>query len=352
MTSILIAGNIGSGESEESGYGQVLARELSANFKVYLSGSFFKMLKLATNVDAVFALSPIGGGYAGYLSARFRKKKFLIKIDDDYAWRAAIKNGNTNLLASDFQKSKKNGSFASVHKRQVRLCQKAELVIVPSGFMSGIVQGWGIEKDKIKTVPSMADFKAINATKEEARKKITIPGNLLISVGPLVPWNGFRMLIKIMPQLSSINQFFRLIIIGDGPEHKMLKNMLKNMNLDKKVYLVGRKNEKELAWYLAASDIFVLNSGHKPFPHNTIKAMACGIPVITTAVGANPEIIRQGENGFLIKYNDEFNLIEAIKTVWQMPELRERFIEEGKKTAAYFNPEKIIKETVKIIGNL
>ena len=77
MTRILIAGNIGDIESEEFCYSKILARELSANFKIYLSGSFFKMLKLAANVDAVFALSPIGGGYAGYLSAKFLKKKFL-----------------------------------------------------------------------------------------------------------------------------------------------------------------------------------------------------------------------------------------------------------------------------------
>ncbi|MBI2062816.1 MAG: glycosyltransferase family 4 protein [Candidatus Yanofskybacteria bacterium] len=350
--SILITGdNYGSKVNDPFSYGRVLAQELSKNLKVYLSGSFLKMLKIAADVDAVFALSPLGSGYSGYISAGFRKKKFFIKIDDDYAWRAAIESGKTYFLASDFQKSKKTSRIAALHKRQIRLCHKAELVIVPSKFMSDVVHSWGIEQEKIKTISDPVNFSAVPISKEEARKKVAIPGNLLVSVGSLVPWNGFRMLIKLMPQISTINQFFRLIIIGDGPEYKTLKTMIKNMGLDKKVSLVGHKNQEELDLFLAASDMFVLNSGHEPFPNNVIKAMACGTPVITTAVGANTEIIKQGENGFMVRYNDEFNLIEAIKTVWQMPELRERFTEEGKKTAESFSLDKTIKETAKVINS-
>lgn len=350
MKSILIAGNIGGDESNESRYGQVLARELSASFKIHLAGSFLKAFKLATDVDIVFALSPIGNGYAGYIFARFRKKRFLIMIDDDYAWRTAIESGRTYLLVSDFQKSEKSGRIATLHKRQVRLCAKAELVIVPSQFLADIVTGWGIEKEKIRLIHGAVDFIDSEVIKEEARKKIAIPGNLLISVGPLVPWKGFRMLIKLMPQLLNINQFFRLVIVGEGPEYKILRAMIKNMGLDRKVYLVGKKNKEELACFLTASDIFILNSGHEGFPYQVIEAMATGVPVITTAVGANLELIRQGENGFMVKYNDEFNLVEAVKTIWQTPELRERFIEEGKLTAAQFSTEKMTLETAKIFN--
>jgi glycosyltransferase involved in cell wall biosynthesis len=78
--------------------------------------------------------------------------------------------------------------------------------------------------------------------------------------------------------------------------------------------------------------------------------MVAGVPVITTAVGGNKEIIHQGENGFMIKYNDEFNLVEAIRTVWQTPELQKRFIEEGKKAAEYFSVEKMTEETIRTLG--
>ena len=51
----------------------------------------------------------------------------------------------------------------------------------------------------------------------------------------------------------------------------------------------------------------------------------------------------------MVKYNDEFNLVEAIKTVWQAEELRTRFIEEGKKTVEHFNVEKMLQETAQVL---
>ena len=152
-----------------------------------------------------------------------------------------------------------------------------------------------------------------------------------------------------MPQLSQISQFFRLVIVGDGPEYKTLKAMIKNMNLDKKVYLVGSKSHEELAVYLAAAEMFVLNTAYEGFSHDILEAMLAGVPVVTTPAGGNKEVIHQGENGFMVKYNDEFNMVEAIKTVWNTPELRERFIANGRKTAEHFSAEKMLKETVELL---
>jgi len=95
--------------------------------------------------------------------------------------------------------------------------------------------------------------------------------------------------------------------------------------------------------------MFVLNSGYEGFSHQILEAMTAGIPIITTAVGGNKEVIRQGENGFMVKYQDEFNLVEAIKSLWQNPELREEFKKEGKKTADKFSSEKMFEETVKVL---
>src|SRR3989344_5962770 len=59
----------------------------------------------------------------------------------------------------------------------------------------------------------------------------TIPGTILLSVGRLVPWKGFRLLIKLMPQFLEINPFFRLIIVGSGPDREYLLSMIRHMNL-------------------------------------------------------------------------------------------------------------------------
>ena len=100
---------------------------------------------------------------------------------------------------------------------------------------------------------------------------------------------------------------------------------------------------------MAAADVFVLNSGYEGFSHLILEAMICGAPVVASAVGGNKEAIVQGENGFLAKYNDEFNIIEAIKALWNDRELADHFAEEGKKTAHKFSSEKMVEETINLI---
>ena len=145
MTSILIAEYTRrSNEIGRPSYGQILSQGLSSDFKIYSSGSFLKILSLAGEVDTIFATTPVGSGYAAYLAAKLRKKSFLLRVEDDYAWRSAIESGKTYLLASDFQKFPKKGHASGTFKRQARICAQADVIIVPSKFMSEIVSGWGV----------------------------------------------------------------------------------------------------------------------------------------------------------------------------------------------------------------
>ena len=308
-----------------------------------------KVFFACKNSDVVYSLSSLSGATPSLVGARFFKKKFFIRIAGDYAWQVAVEKNKTGLLIDDFQKAKKTGWIGFLHKVQVWACKSADEIIVPSKYLASIVRGWGVSGDKIKVIYNGVDFKSADISQEEAKKKIGIYGDIILSAGRLVPWKGFRMLIKIMPRLSEISQLFRLVIVGDGPDGKMLASMVKNLGLERKVYLVGRKSQEELATYMAASGMFVLNSGYEGFSHQILEAMTAGIPIITTAVGGNKEVIRQGENGFMVKYQDEFNLVEAIKSLWQNPELREEFKKEGKKTADKFSSEKMFEETVKVL---
>lgn len=310
----------------------------------------FKLLGLISNYDSVLALNVWSAGFPSLIVSKIYRKKFVVRIVGDYAWEVGVGKGREKFLIDDFQRSRKRGWIGALYKLQGWICRKADFVIVPSKYLSGIVSGWGVPESKIKVIYNSVDLKPAGLTKEEARTKIGIHGNIILSIGRLVPWKGFRMLIKIMPQLLNVNQFTRLVIIGDGPDKEVLVSMIRNTNLDKKVILTGKKLKEELAVYLAAADMFILNSGYEGFSHQILEAMACGVPVVASAVGGNKEVIIQGENGFLVRYNDEFNLVEAIKTVWQDQEFRDGLVEAGKKTAKKFSPDKMVEETMKILN--
>ncbi|MBI2065375.1 MAG: glycosyltransferase family 4 protein [Candidatus Yanofskybacteria bacterium] len=310
---------------------------------------FFRVFSEAKKNDVILSLNAVSAGVPALRAARMRKKKIYVKIVGDYAWEIAVNKKKSSLLINDFQDAAKKGFIKTLSKLQRQVCLKADGVIVPSQYLAGIVKKWGVPPDRVRVIYNGVDFKESELSKEEARKKIGIPGNIIVSIGRLVPWKGFKMLVKIMPELLKISQFFRLVIIGDGPEKKQLEAMVKNMGLEKKVYIVGKKNRDEIAVYLAAADMFVLNSGYEGFSHQILEAMAAGVPIIASAVGGNKEVIEQGRNGFLVKYNDEFNLIEAIRGMHQSLELRDEFAAAGRETVAKYGLERMISQTFKLL---
>ena len=261
-----------------------------------------------------------------------------------------MKNDVIDVLK--FQNKKISGKFSRLKKIQIKVCQSSDKVIVPSKFLAKVVEQWGVKDKNINVIYNGTDFKPLAMEKEMARREIGISGNIILSAGRLVPWKGFKMLIKIMPELLKDDQFVRLVIVGDGPEMENLEVMKNNMGFNNKVYLVGQKSQEELKTYLAAADMFVLNTAYEGFSHQLLEAMAVGVPIVTTNAGGNPEIIKQGENGFMVKYNDELNLTEAIKAIFDHEDIREKFIERGKKTAEKFTVKKMAEETTSLLNSL
>ena len=312
----------------------------------------WQAIGLARHADAVLSLSAVSGGLPSLWAAKLAKKPLVVRVVGDYAWEMAMQTGTTFLLIDEFQKAPAGGRIGRLRKFQRRICKEAAAVIVPSRYLAALVAGWGIPEDRIHVIANGVEASRVVLAKEEARKRIGISGNIILSAGRLVPWKGFLMLIKLMPQLLQTNQFFRLVIMGDGPDMKMLQTVVRNLGLERKVFLVGRKNASEAALYLAAADVFVLNTAYEGFSHQVVEAMAAGVPVVTTAVGGNREIVTQGEDGLLVRYNDEFNLAEAIKTIQKQPELRERLIAEGRKTAQRFSAERMYQETERLLSEI
>ncbi len=325
-------------------------KDSPVKFLTYLK-FFLRLLKEARLSDLIFAQGPVSSGYPAYLANKFLKKKFVVKITGDYAWEQySLKNEVIDVL--DFQNKKIRGKFNNLRKIQMRVCQSADKIIVPSRFLAKVVSYWGVKEENLEVIYNGIDFKPIDMKKEDARREISISGNIILSIGRLVPWKGFKMLIKLMPDLLKDYQFARLVIVGDGPEIETLETMKNNLGLQNKVYLVGKKSQEELKTYLAAADLFVLNTAYEGFSHQILEAMASGVPVITTNAGGNPELVKQGENGFMVKYNDELNLVEAIKAVFENNDIRQKFSEQGKKTAENFTVERMADQTIEILNSL
>jgi glycosyltransferase involved in cell wall biosynthesis len=101
------------------------------------------------------------------------------------------------------------------------------------------------------------------------------------------------------------------VIIGDGPEKEKLELQIKESGMKNKIFLTGKL--PDVRKYLAAFDIFVLPSVKEGFPWALLEAMAAKLPVIATNVGAAPEIIEDGKNGFMVEPRKPELIAQKIK---------------------------------------
>ncbi|HPL95295.1 MAG TPA: glycosyltransferase family 4 protein [bacterium] len=310
---------------------------------------FKKLFCFSLRYRTIYAMGPVASGLPAFLVKKITGKKLIVKVVGDYAWERAFNSGQTKFLLDDFLNQDKQSSKISYLQKIERLvCYSADLVITPSEYLKEVVKKWGITAEKIKVIYNAFFIRPANPNLTPGQKTEKKKG-LIVSIGRLVPWKGFNVLIKIMPDLLKREPNFNLKIFGDGPEKEKLYQLIKELNLNEKV-TIEKLDHDELMRQLIVADMFVLNTGYEGLSHSILEAFAANLPVITTSVGGNLELIKNNENGLIIEYNNKEELKESIFTLYQKPDLCQKFINNSKNILIKFDPEKIIKETIEVLS--
>lgn len=198
--------------------------------------------------------------------------------------------------------------------------------ISPSKSTDDYLKYYGVEEKKIFRYP----FTSINSKdilkkklednkKQKLRSELGISGEkVIISVGRLIDLKGFESLIKAW---KYIDKRYKLIIAGDGENREKYKHMIEKMGI-RNIEFIGFKSKRELIDYYRASDLFILLTKGDVWGLVINEAMSNGLPIITTdKCGAGLELIRDGENGYLVPVDNEKILLEKIDKILSNNEL-------------------------------
>ncbi|NPV45577.1 MAG: glycosyltransferase family 4 protein [Armatimonadetes bacterium] len=144
---------------------------------------------------------------------------------------------------------------------------------------------------------------------------------VMATVSRLVPRKGLEIFVEAMGIVAKQAKGATAVVIGDGPLMENLQRIAADCQV--RVQFTGQLTPEEVQEFLETEvDVFVLASEDEGLPMTIIEAMASGLPIIATPVGAVPDLVRDAENGYLVPVGDVSALAEAMYLLATDPERR------------------------------
>ena len=181
-----------------------------------------------------------------------------------------------------------------------------------------------VPPNKIRLIPNGVDTSRLvpvnTEQKSSLRNKLNLPQATIIAIytGRLVSYKGLPLLLKVWNEIRCQYENAILLLAGTGGLdihncEAQLHNYVASAGLEKNVWFLG--SVQNIPEYLQAADLFVFPTENDAFPSSLIEAMACGLPVVTTPVGAIKTIVTHQATGLIVQPGNRQQLYEALVAV-------------------------------------
>lgn len=214
-----------------------------------------------------------------------------------------------------------------------RAILRADRLITVSSALQALAIEQGADPTRVQVIGNGVDLgKFARVSQADARSRFGLPrdAKVLISVGALSQRKGFHRVIECLPELLTEHGTLHLMLVGGpGPEGDMgsrLASMVQTLGLGDRVHFLGPLAHEQLHVALSAADVFVLATSYEGWANVFLEAMACGLPVVTTDVGGNSQVVNDGSLGRVVPFGDaqllQRAIDEALRTRWDHEAIR------------------------------
>jgi glycosyltransferase involved in cell wall biosynthesis len=179
--------------------------------------------------------------------------------------------------------------------------------------------------ERLRVIPNSVDADGlVGARAGDLRAELGLPAGcpLVLSVGRLSAEKGPRDLVEAARLVTNERPDVYSVVLGDGRERARLERQARRLALNERLVFAGfREDARRL---IAQADVLALPSLTEGLPNVVLEAFAAGVPVVATGVGGVPELVRDGENGWLVPPADAGGLASALVAALSDPDERAR----------------------------
>jgi glycosyltransferase involved in cell wall biosynthesis len=270
----------------------------------------------ARGADRVYATTMVRRAALG---AGVARRPLVVKLVADEAYERERRAGRFAGTLEQFQAER--GGIRSRFLRATRTAalRRARRVLVPSAYLRTIALGWGLDPARVDVVPNPAPEVPAHPRRDEARAALGIEGLALGVAGRLTAQKALGDTLEALARVPGP----ALLVLGDGPERAALEHRAVELDVSDRVRFLGAGTRDDVIALFRAVDAALVTSAWENLPHTLLEALAAGTPVIATAVGGIPEVVRDGENGLLVPPHDVAAIAAAIERLVRDDALRE-----------------------------
>ena len=215
----------------------------------------------------------------------------------------------------------------------------ADLVICLSEQERCFVINHGLSSDRAVTVYNAIDLERFDASMSEDQTAIPAVEHKMSAEGTiaylavLIPRKGHKYLLEAASEVLTVFPKARFLIVGDGPLRSELERLASSLGIASNVTFTGWIENKYAYRILADVDIVVHSSLYEMCSYALLEASAASKPLIATSVGAAPELVKDGDTGFVVPPRDPHALAQAIITLLREPDRAKEMGAQGRELA-------------------